>query len=108
MQIGDVVVIKENDSTLDCCKGKRGRIAHVAVGGGWLIHTDHFCPIPREDEDLILIPDTRLATEHLAGVSPGILQEYKDADDERLKQFAREDLTARSILILRGYSEYKL
>jgi hypothetical protein len=54
-KIGDIVQIAPNPRLLDCCQGKRGRIAHrpagVLNGNSWLLVTDHFCPVIRTEEE---------------------------------------------------------
>jgi|GEM_PF-3761749 len=101
MEIGNVVKIKESDSILDCCAGKRGRIAHIGVGGGFLLHTDHFCPIERTETELELIPIEVLAREVLDEETPDIVAEYMEADDELLREYAPVDRLAAAVLVLR-------
>lgn len=104
MQVGDTVQIKSNDLLLDCCQGKRGRIAHVPVGGeGWLLCTDHFCPIVRSESELKIVPDTVLASEHMATKSDPVRKSYENQPSERLREFVPVgDKTAWAVLILRG------
>lgn len=103
LKIGDTVIIAENDHLLDCCQGKRGRIVHVGTGGGWLIHTDHFCPIERTNEELTLVPVTQLAREHIESVGPAIANAYRKFDSDTLKESAgRGDTLAWAILVERG------
>ena len=67
-KIGDIVQIAPNNRSLDCCQGKRGRIAHRPAGcvGGdsWLLNTDHFCPVIRQEGELTLVPALALAIEY--------------------------------------------
>lgn len=102
MKIGDHVQIKPNTNPLDCCQGKRGRIAHHAVGGGFLIHTDHFCPRAREEEELELIPIEVLAREIIEAKNAGVVQSYQEADEALLQQHAGTDRLAWAVLVLRG------
>lgn len=102
MEIGDVVKIRESDSCLDCCAGKRGRITHIGVGGGFLLNTDHFCPIERDEKELEVIPAEVLAQEVLAEASPDVRDEYMNADIELLREYASVDTKAAAVLVLRG------
>lgn len=106
-QIGDTVIIAENDYLLDCCQGKRGRIAHVGVGGGWLIHTDHFCPIERSDEELTLVPRSQLAQEKIEATDPRVVESYRKADSAALRRSMEGggDVLAWAILLERGEVE---
>ena len=61
---GDVVIIAPNDAPGDCCQGKQGRIMQGYKRGGWLIQTDHFCSIPRQEADLSLVPPEELARQY--------------------------------------------
>lgn len=106
MKIGDVVSITVlASSILDCCAGKRGRIAHIGVGGGFLVCTDHFCPIERSEEELTVVPVTVLAEERLTSLRGGVREEYENSTTETLHDYADTDLTARAVLILRGEGE---
>ena len=105
MKIGDVVTIAENDNILDCCQGKRGRIAHTGTGGGFLLNTDHFCPRERSEEELTLVPRTVLAQEVLDEASPDVREEYMNADTQLLREYATVDKKAAAVLILRGEME---
>lgn len=101
MKIGDIVKIRESDSSLDCCAGKRGQIAHIGVGGGFLLNTDHFCPIERNEEELEVIPAEVLAQEVLDEASPQVREEYMNADIELLREYASVDKKAAAVLVLR-------
>lgn len=103
MQIGTPVNIKANERILDCCQGKRGRIAHKGVGGGWLIHTDHFCPVERTEEELEEIPREQIAEELLAKKEAWIREDYEAQTSELLREYVpRGDLCAWAVLVLRG------
>ena len=101
LKIGDIVVIAKNDSVLDCCQGKRGVITHKAVGGGWLLNTDHFCPVARRDEELTLVPIEQLAREVFEGVEQSIVDGYMTADKALLLEYAGRDKKAWAALVLR-------
>lgn len=104
MEIGTVVDIKPNASILDCCQGKRGRITHVGVDGGFLLCTDHFCPVERTEEELEVVPPEVLAEEILSKASEGVRADYEAADITLLHEYAPRDEKARAVLILRGES----
>lgn len=101
MEIGNTVQIKDNKSCLDCCAGKRARIAHIGVGGGFLLCTDHFCPIERTEEELELIPIEILAREVLDEKDPCIVAEYMEADFHLLREYAPVDMLAAAVLTLK-------
>ena len=103
VKIGTVVQIKPNSSIFDCCQGKRGRIAHLGVGGGWLLNTDHFCPVERHEDELEVVPLETLAEEHLAKQPIRIREAYEAQTSEYLREFVpRGDICAWAVLILRG------
>lgn len=101
-KIGDTVTIASNDLLLDCCQGKRGRIAHLGVGGGWLLCTDHFCPVERVDGELTLVTDLEIAKEIIEAASKGIVEAYRKADTDTLEESRdRGDRLAWAILVER-------
>ena len=102
MKIGQLVEIAPNKSTLDCCQGKRGRIRFAAKGGGWLLNTNHFCPIVRDENELTIVPLEVQAQEHLNTKDQKIIERYEAAGLDMLKEYADRDKTAWAILILRG------
>lgn len=102
-KIGDTVEIAPNSSIFDCCQGKRGRIAHVGVNGGWLLCTDHFCPVERSDTELTLVTDLQIAMEiieaQLAKFA-GVVEHYRKCDTETLeKSSERGDQLAWAVLV---------
>ena len=103
MQIGDTVIIAANDSIFDCCQGKRGRIAHRGVGGGWLLCTDHFCPIERSEEELTLVTREQLAREVIEASPENAVRSYRKIDSETLEKASRGgDRLASAILVERA------
>ena len=103
MQIGDTVLIAANDSLLDCCQGKRGHIAHVGVGGGWLLCTDHFCPIERREEELTLVTDEQIAREIIEASLESVVRSYRKIDSETLEGARdRGDRLSWAILVERA------
>lgn len=101
MKYGDKVLVKPSDSIFDCCAGKRGMVTHQAVGGGWLLVTDHFCPIARRDEDVEIIPFEQLAREELEKHPEDIVKEYEVASTVMLERYADQDKLAAAVLLLR-------
>lgn len=73
------VRIAENDNHLDCCAGKRGVILGPHAAGGWAIHTDHLCPIPRQDYELTRIDDLTLAREYFEIEGKWLIDDYRQA-----------------------------
>ena len=61
---GDVVTIVPNNDPGDCCAGKQGRIMQGYKRSGWLVQTDHFCSIPRQEADLSLVEPSELARQY--------------------------------------------
>lgn len=102
MEIGTVVQIQPNKSIFDCCQGKRGRIAHKGVGGGWLLTTDHFCPVERTEAELKEIPLAVQAEEYLASRPAWLRKDYEEQDTELLREYVpRGDVCAWAVLVLR-------
>lgn len=102
LKIGTVVDIASNKSVLDCCSGKRGRIVHLGVGGGWLLTTDHFCPVERTEEELTVIPVRQLCEELFADQDQWIKDEYlKNLTIEKLLEWKDRSRKALAALILR-------
>jgi len=102
-KIGDTVTIASNELLLDCCQGKRGRIAHQGVRGGWLLCTDHFCPIERSDGELTLVTDLEIAKEIIAGTSLSVVRAYRQIDTETLEDARkRGDQLSWAILVERN------
>ena len=55
---GDSVRVAPNVNIFDCCGGKTGVVygrANPIWGIGWILNTDHFCPVVRKDSELLLI-----------------------------------------------------
>lgn len=103
MQIGDTVIIAANDSIFDCCQGKRGRIAHLGVGGGWLLCTDHFCPVERSEEELTLVTKEELAREIIEASPESVVRAYRKIDGDTLEEAGnRGDRLAQAILVERA------
>lgn len=105
-EIGDVVEIQESKALLDCCQGKRGKIVHRPAGNieGWLLSTDHFCPIIRQDSELTLVSQETLAKEYLSSRPDWIVKDYQAADSTMLAEHVESgDRMAYATLVLRGY-----
>lgn len=97
-KIGDIVQIAPNPRLLDCCQGKRGRIAHrpagVLNGGSWLLNTDHFCPVIRTEEELTLVDPVTLAQEYFDFEDWKVFESYEEAYREDSTIFKRADGSA--------------
>jgi len=102
LKIGDTVTIASNNLILDCCQGKRGRIAHLGVGGGWLVHTDHFCPVERSDDELTLVTHLEIAKEIIAETAESVVKAYRKIDTDTLAEArGRGDRLSWAILVER-------
>ena len=76
---GDVVTIAPNNDPGDCCQGKQGRIMRGYKRGGWLVQTDHFCSIPRQEADLSLIEPSELARQYFEIEGWNVYEHYLTA-----------------------------
>jgi len=63
IEIGAVVQIARNNRALDCCAGKRGRVAWGRKNE-WVLVTDHACSVKREDAELTVISVEQQAIEY--------------------------------------------
>ncbi len=72
----------------------------MGVGGGWLLSTDHFCPVERRDDELTLVPWEQQAQEVLDQEDPKIIARYREFPKADLLEYADRDRLAWAILIL--------